>query len=161
MALITFPRVFANLTTALLSYLDDNFNAINTAFGAATGVSATPGANIIPIAGAASMLAQGFLTVRFDSGESMPLRILRGKFIGSTSSISAGTGWTLTRNSTGQYSITFSAAFTGTPVGVASGSTPLTVAHVQTGGSSMNILCYNQNLTAVDDTVDFIVIGPN
>ncbi len=60
MALISFPRVFANLTTALMSYLDDNFNAINSVFGAATSSSATPGANVIPIAGTDGRLAAGW-----------------------------------------------------------------------------------------------------
>lgn len=32
-------KVFGNLTTALMSYLDDNFNAINSALGAASGIA--------------------------------------------------------------------------------------------------------------------------
>ena len=70
---LTFPRTFANLTTALLSYLDDDFNYIANLFGAANGfasldsgslllqnapagftiggkaVSATPAANTVPV----------------------------------------------------------------------------------------------------------------
>ena len=40
---LSFPRTFANLTTALLSYIDDNFNYIKTMFGAANGFATLDG----------------------------------------------------------------------------------------------------------------------
>lgn len=49
MALINWTRVFAGQTAPLMSYLDDNFNQINTTFGAAAGVSAIPTANFVPL----------------------------------------------------------------------------------------------------------------
>lgn len=49
MALISFPNTFANIIAPTGAQLDANFAAINTAFASATGVSATPGVNIIPI----------------------------------------------------------------------------------------------------------------
>lgn len=49
MALISFPNTFASITAPTGAQLDANFAAINTAFASATGVSATPAVNIIPI----------------------------------------------------------------------------------------------------------------
>lgn len=58
MALISFPRVFGSLTTSQMSYLDDNFNMINTVFGVATGANQSPVANNIPIADSLALLRQ-------------------------------------------------------------------------------------------------------
>ena len=95
MPVISFPRVFANLTTGQATYLDDNFNAINswllggnidstmlnlpnvnaniapshvTADGNPRIASTTPGANVIPVGDSAGQIAAGFLPSGFTAG---------------------------------------------------------------------------------------------
>jgi hypothetical protein len=95
MPTISFPRTFANLTTGQATYLDDNFNAINswlaggnidssmlnlpnvnaniapthiTADGSPRIASATPGANVIPVGDAAGKIDVGFLPSGLTAG---------------------------------------------------------------------------------------------
>jgi hypothetical protein len=77
MGLLTLPRTFANLTTALLSYLDDNFVAIRDLINGnldATNVTdsqkvvgivptTSPAANKIPISGSDGKIAAGWIPV--------------------------------------------------------------------------------------------------
>lgn len=43
------------------------------------------------------------------------LRIVRGTITGATGAVAAGTGWTAVRNSAGDYTITFTSTFSGSP----------------------------------------------
>jgi hypothetical protein len=90
------------------------------------------------------------------------LRILRGHVAGN-GTISAGTGFTVTRNSTGNYTINFSTAFSGEPAVTAtartSGSVVATSPTANTASCQIDTLSSGSG-TAVDQDFFFIVVGP-
>ena len=92
-----------------------------------------------------------------------PLRTIRGR-IGSAGNIGLGSGFTVLHTSTGRYAVTFATPFTGTPVitaNVALQSTFLpgsaVISSTTTGAS---IFLFDMNGGALDQTFDFIAVGP-
>lgn len=97
------------------------------------------------------------------SGEER-LRILRGR-VNSTGTLSLGSGFTSSRTSTGVYVISFASSFSGTPVVTVSAGVGATggpyVAHTNGVTTvSAGIRITNGSGTSVDDSFDFIAIGP-
>jgi hypothetical protein len=92
------------------------------------------------------------------------LRILRGRIDTTTpGTILQGTGFTLTRNGLGDVTVTFSTAFSATPVvivvaeDVSQGSV-VKINSVASG--SVRLVRFLTNLTAADGILHFIAIGP-
>jgi len=107
-----------------------------------------------------------FNAVAGDGGEH--LRIIRGTVIGfDPISVERGTGWTLARTAgqaTGDYTITFTTAFSAAPVVTATAlqDTVLRTAVVRNDVSTITtrIRTFNSVATLVDSSFNFIAIGP-
>ena len=92
------------------------------------------------------------------------LRTVRGLFSGADGSILAGSGFSVTRTSVGNYSVSFSTAFPSFPSVTANAISlgPMQVVFNSYGAGSINISTFNSGGAAADAPfVTFIAIGPS
>lgn len=88
------------------------------------------------------------------------LRMVRGT-IAATGTVFAGSGWTVTRPSTGRFDVTFTTAFNGTPTYVATaGNTGRTVVVGNVTNNSCTFFTYDNTGGLFNTSVNFIAIGP-
>lgn len=145
-------------TAAILgSQLSASANIVGTQLTSAT-LTGTQMSNNINLPGTA-VKAGGFNVVTSNTNATLGLAIIRGT-VNTSNVITAGEGFTITRVSTGIYTITWSAAFADIPVVVASSaggnSTLATANSASTGGCTIDLF---QNATRIDDFFSFIAIG--
>lgn len=91
------------------------------------------------------------------------LKIIRGRFNGTTATILHGTGWTITRTGVGVYDVTFTTAFSGVPATVATSNEFITVISAGTPPttSTVRIVIFDASFAPVDSAaIHFISIGP-
>src|SRR5262245_3182878 len=87
-------------------------------------------------------------------------RIIRGVVTGSTCLIQAGTGFTCTRNSAGNYTLMFTPPFSGNPVPVVMPLLTTLVSGASINGTAFNFSTVNPAGAATDSVFAFIIIGP-
>jgi hypothetical protein len=93
-------------------------------------------------------------------GQDANLRVLRGVIIGATCTIQVGTGFTCTRNSTGNYTITFTTPFAGVPVPVVMPLLTTLLQGAVIDSSSMTLQTVNPSNVATDSAFTFLIVGP-
>lgn len=138
-----------------------NIEAITVTSGGLVGIGTTSPTTKLDVRGDVRLGSTGQY---YAPGGAENLRILRGR-ISSTGAVLVGSGFTASRTGTGLYVITYSTAFSGTPV------LTLSPAVGSTGGpygahtngvltTSAGVRITTASGTNIDDTFDFILIGP-
>jgi hypothetical protein len=98
------------------------------------------------------------------SEEPAPLRIVRGTVTwnGTTLAVAAGAGFTVTRNSTGNYTIYFNTAFSSTPTFVANTiqESNDSVSILGIAGNYVNFDTGTRDVDSGDESFNFIAVGP-
>ena len=88
------------------------------------------------------------------------LRLLRGVITGSTCTIQFGTGFTCTRNSVGNYTITFTPGFAGLPLPNVTTAARTLIDSLTINNTSMAMTTTNAAGTAADSIFAFTILGP-
>jgi len=117
-----------------------------------------------------SLVASGGLTVSGTAkvgnnqiaGGVESLRIIRGEIAGAGGTIDFGSGFSVTKNSTGDFTINYSSGFAGTPAFTATSFGSLVIPELFISTStSCQIQFFNPAGTKVDPAgFDFIAVGP-
>lgn len=88
------------------------------------------------------------------------LKVIRGRIQGSNAAILSGANFTAARNSAGNYTVSFTSNFTGTPSFIATAES-FVVPLITAISSAACTLQFNNDVpTATDTNFDFLVIGP-
>lgn len=86
--------------------------------------------------------------------------MIRGTFDTTSPTILKGSGFTLTKSSTGRVTVNFSAAFSAAPTVVATGSFDITHVSAPTTTSCLLAALTSAGAATEDTLVSFIAIGP-
>lgn len=132
---------------------------VTTAKLAAGAVTAAKIENNVSLTG--NVQAGGKFVVASNTNDSANLALIAGSVNGASGAVIAGTGFTPTRNGTGDYTIAYTSALTGTPVGIVTSYTsdarePKVTAISNTQAT---IKTYDASGTLADANFAFIIIG--
>jgi hypothetical protein len=93
-------------------------------------------------------------------GQDANLRVVRGVILGATCTIQAGSGFTCTRNSAGNYTVTFTTPFASSPVPIVMPIFTTLVQSLVVGSTNMNLQLVNPSNVAADAPFAFLLVGP-